>query len=259
MSQKRGQVASAIASARADLDRALATLQLLADDDRRRISYSMHALNNYLMSVSTTLQLLRTKLAVRGDREIKKLTDSLEHATGLMMTTARGVLTGAPDVRPLLVYEPARLSEIAERVVHAYRYVARMKRLRIVCKVQGQKDNVLTDSVAAGAVLDNLLSNAVKYSPAGTVVSVTTSTSGDEVLCTVRDRGRGLSEADQAKLFQRGVTLTPRPTAGEPSTGYGLAIASDLTKALGGRLSCTSVVGEGSCFTFALPLLKSGT
>jgi signal transduction histidine kinase len=129
-----------------------------------------------------------------------------------------------------------------------------MKRLRIVSTRRGERDNVLTDSVAAGAVLDNLLSNAVKYSKPGTVVSVTTSTSGDEVLCSVCDQGSGLSEADQARLFQRGVPLTPRPTAGESSTGYGLAIASDLTKALGGRLSCASAAGKGSCFTLALPL-----
>jgi signal transduction histidine kinase len=253
MPQKRREVESAIASARADLDRALATLQLLADDDRKRISYSMHALSNYLMSVSTTLHILRTKLSVRGDHEIKRLTDSLEHATGLMMSTARGVLTGSPSAPPLLQKEPARLSEIVEEVVHGYRYLARMKRLRIVTSHRGERDNVLTDSVAAGAVLDNLLSNAVKYSTPGTLVSVTTSTSGSEVICTVRDQGPGLSEADQTRLFQPGVLLTPRPTAGESSTGYGLAIASDLTKALGGRLSCSSALGKGSCFTFALP------
>jgi signal transduction histidine kinase len=253
MPQKRREAESAIASARADLDRALATLQLLADDDRKRISYSMHALSNYLMSVSTTLHVLRTKVSVRGDGEIKRLTDSLEHATSLMMTTARGVLAGTPNVTPFLVNEPARLSEIVEGVAHGYRYLARMKRLRIVTSRSGENDTVLTDSVAAGAVLDNLLSNAIKYSMPGAQVAVSTYTSGCEVICTVRDQGPGLSDADQERLFQRGVSLTPRPTAGESSTGYGLAIARDLTEALGGRLSCSSALGKGSCFTFALP------
>jgi len=116
---------------------------------------------------------------------------------------------------------------------------------------------VVTDRVAAGAVLDNLLSNAVKYSQAGTSISVTTAIQLGEVVCSVRDHGPGLSEADQANLFQRGVRLSAQPTAGESSTGYGLAIANDLTKALGGRLSCTSVLGQGSCFMFSLPLTQT--
>ena len=81
---------------------------------------------------------------------------------------------------------------------------------------------------------------------------------GDEVLCSVCDHGSGLSEEDQARLFQRGVSLNAQPTGGETSTGLGLAIANDLAKALGGRLSCTSALGEGSVFTLSLPLAKPG-
>jgi two-component system sensor histidine kinase/response regulator len=257
MAKKRSEVVSAIALARADLDRALASLELLADDDQRRVSYSAHALNNYLMSVATTLQLLRTKLAITGDRDVKRWLDSLKHATNLMMSTARGIVTATPDIAPLLLVELSNLSEIADKASQAYRDIARQKRIRLVCTPRSADDRVLTDGVAAGAVLDNLLSNALKYSPPGTVVSVSTTVSLTEALCSVTDHGPGLSEADQAKLFQRGVPLIPRPTGGESSTGYGLAIASDLAKALGGRLSCTSVVGEGSCFTFALPLAKT--
>lgn len=255
MPQKRADVVSDIARARADLDRALASLETLADDDRQRVSYSAHALNNYLMVVSTTVQFLRNTAAAKEDRAVKRSLDSLKQATNLMMSTARGVLTAAnPDALPPLLFEPASLTEIAEGVCRAYGDIARSKKVRITWKASARRDLVQTDRVAVGAVLDNLLSNAVKYSYPGTSVSVTVTSGAEEVLCSVRDYGPGLSEDDQAKLFQRGMRLTTRPTAGEPSTGYGLAIAHDLTKALGGRLSCMSVLGEGSCFTLALPL-----
>ncbi len=256
MHQKREAVGLAIARVREDFDRALARLETLADDDRQRVSYSVHALNNYLMVVATTIQLLKTKLAPKGDRDVRRWMDSLKQATNLMMSTARGVLTATPDVLPPLLFEPASLTEIAEGVCLAYSDIARNKRVRIAWKAPAIRDRVLTDRVAAGAVLDNLLSNAVKYSPPGTVVSLTTSIEHGWVACSVRDRGPGLSEADQAKLFQRGIRLSAQPTAGESSTGYGLAIANDLTKALGGRLSCTSVLGEGSSFIFSLPLAQ---
>src|SRR5262249_48711925 len=67
-------------------------------------------------------------------------------------------------------------------------------------------------------------------------------------VCSVRDEGPGLSEADLARLFQKGVRLAPQPTAGEPSTGYGLAVAKSLVDKLGGEIWCLSKVGEGSSF-----------
>jgi two-component system, sensor histidine kinase and response regulator len=256
MPQTRAEVVSAIARARADLDRALARLELLAVNDQQRVSYSVHALNNYLMVVATTVQLLRTKVELKGDRDVRRWLDSLKQATNLMMSTARGVLTATRDVLPPLLFEPARLTEIVDGACDAYNDIARKKRVRISCRATAKRDRVVTDRVAASAVLDNLLSNAVKYSEAGTTVSVTTAIQGEEVICSVRDHGPGLSKADQENLFQRGVRLTAQPTAGELSTGYGLAIANDLAKALGGKLWCTSVLGEGSCFMFSLPLAQ---
>lgn len=253
MPHARNEAILAVARARADLDRALAVLQSLAAGDRERFSYSVHALNNYLMVVSTTIEIIRRKLIPKGDRELRDLLGQLTQSTNLMMSTARGVLTAAPALPPLLL-GPASLVEIAEGACFAYRDIARRKRVRIVWKGPPTHDRVITDRVAAGAVLDNLLSNAVKFSPAGSPIFVTTVIHLDQVFCTVCDKGPGLSEEDQAKLFQPGVPLSAQPTGGESSTGYGLAIANDLANALGGRLTCASVLGQGACFTFSLAL-----
>jgi signal transduction histidine kinase len=103
-------------------------------------------------------------------------------------------------------------------------------------------------------VLENLLSNAVKFSPSGSRVVVRLRRDGAAAVVTVADEGPGLSPEDQGRLFQRGARLTPRPTAGEPSSGYGLAVAKDLAAKLGGALWCDSVVGQGCAFSLRLPL-----
>jgi signal transduction histidine kinase len=69
----------------------------------------------------------------------------------------------------------------------------------------------------------------------------------------VRDRGPGICKEDQAKLFQVGVTLSTRPTAGEPQTGIGLALTAELVRAMKGEIFCESEPGRGSTFGFRLP------
>jgi signal transduction histidine kinase len=112
---------------------------------------------------------------------------------------------------------------------------------------------VQTDRVVVAAVLDNLLSNAIKYSPTGAQISVLVWVDVGWVVCEVQDHGPGLSLTDQARLFQRGVRLTPQPTGGEPSAGYGLAVAKELVERLGGTIQCESELGTGSSFRFRLP------
>jgi len=112
--------------------------------------------------------------------------------------------------------------------------------------------------VATAAVLDNLFSNAVKYSPPGTRIWGEVSADRDGVVCSVRDEGPGLSEEDKAKLFQPGARLTSKPTGGEPSTGYGLAVAKELIERLEGTIWCESALGKGACFSFRLPRYQEG-
>jgi signal transduction histidine kinase len=104
-------------------------------------------------------------------------------------------------------------------------------------------------------VLDNLLSNASKFSASGTEVrvSVRQSEEGNISSVSVIDQGPGISDADQAKLFRRGVRLAARPTAGESSEGNGLALAHELAMAMAGRIVCVSRLGAGAEFRMELP------
>ena len=105
-------------------------------------------------------------------------------------------------------------------------------------------------------MLDQSPINAIKYSQLGKQVWVRVWGERGGVVCEVRDEGPGLSQEDQAKLFQRGMRLTPKPTAGEASTGYGLAVAAELIKKLKGELWCKSELGHGCSFFFRVPVYQ---
>jgi signal transduction histidine kinase len=112
---------------------------------------------------------------------------------------------------------------------------------------------IRTDRVVTSAILDNLLSNAVKYSPKNKRIWVRVRSERGGAVCSVQDEGPGLTREEQSRLFQPGVRLGSVPTAGEPSVGYGLALAKRFADALGGEISCTSTKGEGATFAFWLP------
>jgi signal transduction histidine kinase len=85
-------------------------------------------------------------------------------------------------------------------------------------------------------------------------VSIGASTHGRNGRVHVMDRGPGIRDEDQARLFQRFTRLANEPTQGESSTGLGLAMAKQQARAMGGNLWYDAREGGGSVFTLELPL-----
>jgi signal transduction histidine kinase len=170
-----------------------------------------------------------------------------------MARTVSQLMNASATTEAHLRCEKVDLPVMVQRACHYYQRMAERKTIRVVAGSTVDVPPVWTDRVAVAAVLDNLLSNAIKYSPPGRQIWVQVRGEQGWVGCSVWDEGPGLSQEDQAKLFQRGVRLTPRPTGDEPSTGYGLAVAKELIEKLGGKIWCESVLGQGCCFSFRLP------
>ena len=105
-------------------------------------------------------------------------------------------------------------------------------------------------------VLNNLISNALKFSEPGTAVKVQASRIGDSVVVSVRDHGQGIPADELDKLFKPFGKTTVRSTAGEKSTGLGLAICRKIVEGHGGRIWAESELGKGSTFSFSLPVAE---
>lgn len=103
-------------------------------------------------------------------------------------------------------------------------------------------------------VLNNLISNAVKYSERGTTTAVRLESTDGFVAITVADQGPGIPADEQERLFRPFERASTRSTAGETSTGLGLAIAKKIVDAHGGRIELESSPGQGSTFRVHLPL-----
>jgi signal transduction histidine kinase len=102
-------------------------------------------------------------------------------------------------------------------------------------------------------VLLNLVGNAIKFTDAGEVVIA--ASSGDRSFkVAVRDTGPGISQTDQAKLFQEFQQADNSITKKKGGTGLGLAISKRIIEMHGGKIRVDSIVGQGSTFSFTLPV-----
>ncbi len=103
-------------------------------------------------------------------------------------------------------------------------------------------------------ILGNLVSNAIKYSDPGGTVTLSSQVNRDHARLQVADQGPGIPDDERAALFEPFSKLSPRPTAGESSTGLGLWIVSELAKLHQGRAGVECPPSGGSIFWVDLPI-----
>ncbi|HET7780791.1 MAG TPA: ATP-binding protein [Arthrobacter sp.] len=110
------------------------------------------------------------------------------------------------------------------------------------------------DGARISQVLDNLVSNAIKYSPDGGSVLVSLEQEDGHLACRITDTGMGMSPEDASEVFAKFFrSSTVRRTA-IPGVGLGLPISKAIIEAHGGTIGVDSTLGEGTTFTFRVPV-----
>ncbi|MSP12065.1 MAG: PAS domain S-box protein [Chloroflexi bacterium] len=105
-------------------------------------------------------------------------------------------------------------------------------------------------------VLTNLLDNALKYSPNGGHITVAAHRDGDRVVLSITDEGIGIPSKQLDKIFEKFHRLDTRDSREIYGHGLGLYIAKRLIEAQGGAIWVESKEGQGSTFSFALPMAR---
>ena len=115
---------------------------------------------------------------------------------------------------------------------------------------------VYADRDRIGQVLMNLLTNAIKFSERADKVLVKVLSDGPNAVVRVQDYGQGIDEANYEKIFERFYQVSESETKHYAGLGIGLYISREIIKRHQGRLWVESRKGEGSTFSFSLPLLE---
>ena len=143
------------------------------------------------------------------------------------------------------------VKNLIEDVVSGYQVIARQKGLPIVLEIDNIE--ICADKIRIKQIIFNLLSNAVKFTDEGRI-EIKVAQEGSLAVFHVQDTGVGLSQDDITVIFDLFRQADESPTRAASGTGLGLAIAKKLVEMHGGQISVQSTLGEGSIFTFSIPL-----
>lgn len=127
-----------------------------------------------------------------------------------------------------------------------------LKKIEIIIEVE-QGTRVWSDPVMLKTILQNLISNAIKFSEEEGIISISSNTKDGMVAISVSDSGRGMSEDELNKLFDKKVIFTTEGTQQEKGSGLGLLICKEFVEKCGGTITVTSSHDDGTSFTFTLP------
>lgn len=133
------------------------------------------------------------------------------------------------------------------------------KNIRLVNDVPAGLPVITADEQQISWIITNLVTNALKYTDAGGVVRLTAGAEGGALVVSVADTGQGIAEEHLGKIFDKFVQIKQRSDSTPGSVGLGLAIAKEIVEAYGGKIWVASRLGEGSTFSFTLPLHRTIT
>ena len=149
------------------------------------------------------------------------------------------------------------LDEVARGAYSAFTALANKKGLSFALDVEQARGRYLGDPTRLRQILYNLISNALKFTELGEI-RVTARREGEVLEISVADTGVGISPENLDRLFAKFDQLDSSTTRRFGGTGLGLSICRELAQLMGGDISVTSQVGEGSCFTLRAPLRRVG-
>ena len=212
-----------------------------------------HDLRNPISAIAMCARVLETNPPADEDKRrellttIRDATDSVNHMIEDLLDVAnieRGRL--ALEVNE---QEPAQL---VLRAMHMFDVEAKEHGIDLDVRLATNLPLVRADGSRIVQVLGNLVRNALKFTPSGGRITIAAERQDSSLVFAVSDTGRGISEENQRRIFDRYWQSSDGARA--RGSGLGLSIAQGIVEAHGGRIWVESAVGNGSTFAFTIPL-----
>lgn len=187
------------------------------------------------------------KFAVRMQAEAKRLNDLVQEIINL---------SRLQDSDPLQVAYEVDVSDVINVAISQCEINAEARNILLIpsnfedVTISGNRDQIIM-------ALSNLIENAINYSPDGTKVAIATTVENGIVTISVTDQGIGITESEQARIFERFYRVDPARSRQTGGTGLGLSIVKHVANRHGGDIAVWSEPNVGSTFSIRFPIASS--
>ncbi|MCK5028555.1 MAG: tetratricopeptide repeat protein [Bacteroidales bacterium] len=185
---------------------------------------------------------------IEYSRLINESSQNLFNLLGNLLQWAKSQL-GSINVSP----KDINLYESLDDILSLLKIPAEKKKITITNQVK-EKTVIFADKHIVSTLLRNLISNAVKFTNIGGEIIISSEVVNKEVVISVKDNGKGISEENIKKLFKIDQEFSTKGTENESGTGLGLILCKELITQSNGKIFVESVLGKGSNFKFTLPV-----
>jgi signal transduction histidine kinase len=235
----------------ADANERLVQLNELKNEFMGIAAHDMRTPLTVIKGIATMLMARQNIPADMRTEYMQMILDSVQDMLNLLndLLSISEIESGKLTLRP----QEVDLETYINRIAQLNRPLAENKEIQIVTEFAPGLPHLRFDPERVQQVFNNLLSNAFKFSNPGTTVTIRAVSSDDNVEFSVIDQGQGIAASEVGQIFEAFQRTSTRATAGESSTGLGLAICKRIVELAGGQLAVESEQGKGSRFYFTLP------
>ena len=259
LAQTFNEMSASLQTAMSDLDDARSDAEAANEAKSMFLANVSHELRTPLNAIIGYSEMLQDELSDGIDID----RDQFNHDLTTIIFSGRQLLALINDILDLskietgkmsVSFEPFNAAGLVVQVCDALSPLLAQNHNTLDLQVDGAKDiEVASDAAKVQQILTNLFSNACKFTKNG-VITVVAKVEGNQLLLSVADSGIGMTEEQQAKVFQAFVQADSKTSVNYGGTGLGLAIVSNFCDMLGGNIELTSAPGEGSRFDVSLPI-----
>jgi len=229
----------------------------LKELDRLKSEFVMaasHELRTPLMSMGMSIDLLLEKSGQKLDEKEQQLLEVAHEELQRLKVLVNNLLdlSKIEAGKMQMELEPVPVGILLEKAVAVLKAQADSKKVALSFDDPKDLPRVAADANKITWVLTNLISNALRYTESGGHIRLLVERIGSQIHISVRDDGSGIPYEYQSTIFDKFVQVKGDKTPG--GSGLGLAICKEIVRAHGGSIWVESIPGEGSTFTFTLPI-----
>ena len=238
----------------------------IADKSRQLEAASRHKsefLANMSHELRTPLNAILGFSEVLAERMFGEVNEKQAEYLQDILSSGRHLLSLINDILDLSKVEAGRLElelgrfhlpTALDNALTLVRERATRHGITLTQTVDERVGDIVADERKVKQILLNLLSNAVKFTPEGGRVGLTATAADGVITIAVSDTGIGIAPEDQAAIFEEFRQVGREDARKQEGTGLGLTLAKKFVELHGGRIWVQSQVGQGSTFSFTLPV-----